>query len=153
MATTKRVTLDEVAKAVGGTGVGDGSIEITGVAGIREAQEGELTFLANPRYEAYLAKSRQLGGRVFNMGGGAGYTMSLLELLAFLEKGLGRKIPVAYGEWRPADQKVYISDIRKAHETLGWAPKVGPEEGVGQILDWVRGASLDVKKAPRRKRT
>ena len=104
-------------------------------------------------YEAYLAKSRQLGGRVFNMGGGAGYTMSLLELLSFLEKGLGRKIPVSYGEWRPADQKVYISDIRKAHETLGWAPKVGPEEGVGQILDWVRGASLDVKKAPRRKRT
>jgi UDP-3-O-[3-hydroxymyristoyl] glucosamine N-acyltransferase len=58
MATTKRVTLDDVAKAVGGTVVGDGAVEITGVAGIREAQEGELTFLANPRYEAYLAKTR-----------------------------------------------------------------------------------------------
>jgi UDP-3-O-[3-hydroxymyristoyl] glucosamine N-acyltransferase len=58
MATTRRVTLEDVAKAVGGTVVGDGSIEITGVAGIREAQEGELTFLANPRYEAYLAKTR-----------------------------------------------------------------------------------------------
>lgn len=58
MATARRVTLDEVAKAVGGTVIGDGSIEITGVAGIREAQEGELTFLANPRYEAYLSKTR-----------------------------------------------------------------------------------------------
>jgi len=49
-----RVTLDLVAQAVGGTVIGDGSIEITGVAGIREAREGELTFLANPRYEPYL---------------------------------------------------------------------------------------------------
>jgi UDP-3-O-[3-hydroxymyristoyl] glucosamine N-acyltransferase len=49
-----RVTLDTVARAIDGTVVGDGSVEITGVAGIREAREGELTFLANPRYEAYL---------------------------------------------------------------------------------------------------
>jgi UDP-3-O-[3-hydroxymyristoyl] glucosamine N-acyltransferase len=58
MATSKRVTLDEVARAVGGTVIGDGSVEITGVAGIREAGEGELTFLANPRYESYLSKTR-----------------------------------------------------------------------------------------------
>ncbi len=49
-----KVTLDTVAKAIDGTVVGDGSVEITGVAGIREAREGELTFLANPRYEPYL---------------------------------------------------------------------------------------------------
>jgi UDP-3-O-[3-hydroxymyristoyl] glucosamine N-acyltransferase len=44
-----RVTLETVAKAIDGEIIGDGSIEITGVAGIREAREGELTFLANPR--------------------------------------------------------------------------------------------------------
>jgi UDP-3-O-[3-hydroxymyristoyl] glucosamine N-acyltransferase len=49
-----KVTLDAVARAIEGTVVGDGSVEITGVAGIREAREGELTFLANPRYEPYL---------------------------------------------------------------------------------------------------
>ena len=49
-----KVTLDAVAKAIDGTVVGDGSVEIIGVAGIREAREGELTFLAHPRYEAYL---------------------------------------------------------------------------------------------------
>ena len=49
-----KVTLEAVAKAIDGTVVGDGSVEITGVAGIREAREGELTFLANPRYEPYL---------------------------------------------------------------------------------------------------
>jgi UDP-3-O-[3-hydroxymyristoyl] glucosamine N-acyltransferase len=53
-----KVTLETVARAVDGTVIGDGSIEITGVAGIREAREGELTFLANPRYEAYLTQTR-----------------------------------------------------------------------------------------------
>lgn len=53
-----RVTLEAVAKAIDGTVVGDGSVEIVGVAGIREAREGELTFLANPRYEAYLDQTR-----------------------------------------------------------------------------------------------
>jgi CDP-paratose 2-epimerase len=89
-------------------------------------------------YDAYVGRSRQLGGRVFNMGGGPSFTMSLLELLAILEKGLGRTIPVSYGDWRPADQKVYISDIRLASETLSWAPKVRPEDGVRRILDWIR---------------
>jgi len=49
-----KVTLEDVAKAIDGTLVGDGSVEITGVAGIREARKGDLTFLANPRYEPYL---------------------------------------------------------------------------------------------------
>ena len=53
-----RVTLETVAKAIDGEVIGDGSIEITGVAGIREAREGELTFLANPRYESYLDETR-----------------------------------------------------------------------------------------------
>ena len=53
-----KVTLETVAKAIDGTVVGDGSIEITGVAGIREAREGELTFLAHPRYEEYLEQTR-----------------------------------------------------------------------------------------------
>lgn len=52
-----RVTLDMVAKAIDGVVIGDGSIEITGVAGIREARDGELTFLANPRYESYLERT------------------------------------------------------------------------------------------------
>ena len=53
-----RVTLEAVAKAIDGEVIGDGSLEITGVAGIREAREGDLTFLANPRYEPYLEQTR-----------------------------------------------------------------------------------------------
>ncbi len=51
-------TLAELAAGLGGTVVGDGSVVIRGVAGIREALPGDLTFLANARYESHLAETR-----------------------------------------------------------------------------------------------
>jgi len=50
--------LEELARLVGGEIVGERSIEITGVAGIKEAREGEITFLANPKYDSYLSTTR-----------------------------------------------------------------------------------------------
>ena len=51
-------TLGELASELGGTVIGDDSIEIRGVAGIREALPGDVTFLANSRYEGYLNETR-----------------------------------------------------------------------------------------------
>ena len=51
-------TLAELAVELGGQVVGDGSVVIRGVAGIREALAGDVTFLANSRYEGYLADTR-----------------------------------------------------------------------------------------------
>ena len=47
--------LTELAGIVGGKVIGDGDLEITGVAGIKSAGEGEITFLAHPKYETYLS--------------------------------------------------------------------------------------------------
>jgi UDP-3-O-[3-hydroxymyristoyl] glucosamine N-acyltransferase len=51
-------TLAELATELGGHVIGDDSVEIRGVAGIREALPGDVTFLANSRYESYLAETR-----------------------------------------------------------------------------------------------
>jgi len=51
-------TLKEIAAFVGGELVGDEDIVITGVSGIREAAEGDITFLANPKYLPFLEKTR-----------------------------------------------------------------------------------------------
>ncbi len=51
-------TLEEVARLIGGTVVGSPDVVITGVAGIKEAREGEITFLANSKYESYLSTTR-----------------------------------------------------------------------------------------------
>ena len=51
-------TLKEIAKLVDGKVVGDGEILITGVSGIKEAAEGDITFLANPKYSPLMDKTR-----------------------------------------------------------------------------------------------
>ena len=51
-------TLAELAAELGGEVVGDSSIPIRGVAGIREAMPGDITFIANARYNSYLHETR-----------------------------------------------------------------------------------------------
>lgn len=51
-------TLGELAELVGGTVVGDADLGIRRVAGIAEAQPGEITFVANPKYLPLLEKTR-----------------------------------------------------------------------------------------------
>ena len=50
-------TLSDLADLLDVRLFGDGDLEITGVAGVREARAGDVTFLVNPRYESYLADS------------------------------------------------------------------------------------------------
>jgi len=54
----KTLTLAELAAELAGVVVGDGSTVIRGVAGIREAQPGDITFLANARYDGYVDQTR-----------------------------------------------------------------------------------------------
>lgn len=77
-------------------------------------------------------------GSAYNIGGGPANTISLLDLLEHLGDRLGREIPVEYGDWRPGDQRVYVSDIRRAEEEFGWSPAVDWREGVDRLLDWVQ---------------
>ncbi len=77
-------------------------------------------------------------GKAFNIGGGAKNTMSLLELLSFLEKFFKKKIPVKFSDWRPGDQPVFICDISKARGEFGWEPETGPEKGVKLLYEWVK---------------
>src|SRR5260221_13832804 len=47
--------LAEIARVVGGTVDGDGTVEIAGVSSIEEPASGTITFLADPKYAARLA--------------------------------------------------------------------------------------------------
>ena len=75
-------------------------------------------------------------GIVFNVGGCAKYTMSLLKLVDLLRTKLEKNIDPAFSDWRPGDQPVYISDISKIKTVLGWEPKVSPEEGITKRVNW-----------------
>ena len=79
-------------------------------------------------------------GQAFNIGGGMGNSLSLLELFAFLEGALGVKLKYERLPWRQSDQRVFVADIRKAGRLFDWRPAVGKEEGLRKMIDWVESA-------------
>jgi len=79
----------------------------------------------------------KLRTEVFNIGGGFENTLSILELVSYLEHLSGKKIYPLYSDWRSGDQKIYISNISKIKEKLGWVPKVDPKNGVKKLFNWV----------------
>jgi CDP-paratose 2-epimerase len=81
-------------------------------------------------YEGAIKNIDKVKGQAFNIGGGPKNTMSLLELIKFLEKFFGKKIPLKFSDWRPGDQPVFVCDIAKAKKVFGWVPKTSPEAGV-----------------------
>ena len=78
-------------------------------------------------------------GMAFNVGGGPGNQMSLLELIEFLSRRSGKNIDPVFDQWRPGDQKVYVSDITKAGKVLGWEPGIDKAAGVEMLWEWVSG--------------
>jgi CDP-paratose 2-epimerase len=75
---------------------------------------------------------------VYTIGGGPEKTASLLEFIEHIENYTGIKMKYKFDDWRPSDQKVYISDIDKVSRSLGWKPKIGPVEGVKLLTEWVK---------------
>ncbi|MBS3052370.1 MAG: GDP-mannose 4,6-dehydratase [Candidatus Aenigmarchaeota archaeon] len=88
-------------------------------------------------FDICLKKINKTRGQVYNIGGGHENTISLLELLDLMKKwGLSPKH--SFSDWRPADQKVYVSDIRKVEKETGWKPKTNPDTGVRKLLEWAK---------------
>ncbi|HPD42341.1 MAG TPA: GDP-mannose 4,6-dehydratase, partial [Anaerolineae bacterium] len=89
-------------------------------------------------YDAAIARSDRAAGQVYNVGGGPAQQLAVWsEFGPLLEALLGRRVPVTWGEWRPGDQRIYVSDVRKAAQDLGWQPQVGVEEGITRLFAWV----------------
>ncbi|MFH1678807.1 MAG: UDP-3-O-(3-hydroxymyristoyl)glucosamine N-acyltransferase [Candidatus Omnitrophota bacterium] len=53
-----QTTVREIADFLGGEVIGDGKAVINGVSGIKEAKEGDITFLSNPRYNHLISQTR-----------------------------------------------------------------------------------------------
>ena len=87
-------------------------------------------------YETAIEKKSLLRGETYNIGGGFANTLSLLELVEILKKE-GVELKITFADWRPGDQKVFVSDNEKAQQTLGWYPTVDPENGIRRLIAWV----------------
>lgn len=79
----------------------------------------------------------KIQGNAFNIGGGMENSLSLLELFALLEKELGIKMNFEKIPVRKSDQKVFVADISKACDLIGWKPKTDKISGIREMIKWL----------------
>lgn len=89
-------------------------------------------------YDLAIQHSKVTKGQIYNIGGGPENTISIWhEFKPLLEKLLKRKITATFSDWRPGDQPIYISDIRKAKKDFLWKPRVPISLGMKYVYDWI----------------
>jgi CDP-paratose 2-epimerase len=88
-------------------------------------------------FHAAVERIKTVSGSIYNIGGGKGNTLSLLELIELMKRTYGYRVSPSFADWRPGDQPIYVSDIRKAKEELGWEPAVGSSEGIDVLHRWI----------------
>jgi CDP-paratose 2-epimerase len=97
--------------------------------------------------DAFLLAERniaRLSGQAFNIGGGPGNVISLLDLLDRIEALHGERPHVEFERWRTGDQRYYVSDTTRFQQATGWKPQVGVREGVERLYRWLREARGEV---------
>ncbi len=80
----------------------------------------------------------ELRGRVFNIGGGPGNAVSLLELLDMMRELGVPPASVAYGAGRPGDQAWFVADTGGFEAATGWKPRMGKKDGVAALTHWLK---------------
>jgi CDP-paratose 2-epimerase len=78
----------------------------------------------------------KITSKAFNIGGGPENSLSLLELLEWLDKKIGSKVHYQFALERPGDQKVYISNINNISEQLDWRPMIDVNTGLDKLFYW-----------------
>ena len=79
----------------------------------------------------------RLSGRAFNMGGGPGNAISLLDLLRHIEELHGERPLAEFDNWRTGDQRYYVSDTRAFEQATGWRRRVGVADGIARLYAWL----------------
>lgn len=78
-----------------------------------------------------------IAGEAFNIGGGPRNAISLRQLVTLMEGLRAAPVKLSFGEWRPGDQRYYVSDTRKFQQMTGWRPQVRVKEGLLRLHEWL----------------
>lgn len=73
---------------------------------------------------------------------GTGRATSVRQVAKLLTEGLGKDLqPEVVGKYREGDIRHCFADISRARKLLGYEPKVSLEQGIPELLGWVREQS------------
>jgi nucleoside-diphosphate-sugar epimerase len=75
-------------------------------------------------------------GETYNLGGGE--SASVWDILAKLERIVGKKAITRQEPARPGDQRSTFADTAKLRRHLGWTPQTSLDEGLARQVTWQR---------------
>lgn len=101
-------------------------------------------------YELAIERIDRASGKVYNIGGGAENTFSLLEFVAFMELDLGIAVPRSFAPVRPGDQPIFVSDNARVARDLDWTPAVPVRDGVTELWHWLSQRREEIERVYRR---
>lgn len=73
-------------------------------------------------------------GEAFNVGGGANFSLSILELFDLFTELTGKTLDFEVGAIANEDQKYFVSDNSKISKIVDWKPTISPIIGVRKLL-------------------
>jgi len=76
--------------------------------------------------------------QVYNIGGGADNTISLLKLIQLIDTMLHLHLEYHFRPARPGDQSIYITDFSKFAKHTSWLPERSVEQTVYDIYHWYK---------------
>lgn len=104
-------------------------------------QSRDFTYVANVVHGNLLAADAEgASGKSFNVAGGR--TITLLEMLALLNKYLETDVAPILADPRPGDILESMADITEARRLLKYEPLVGFEEGISRSIDYYRQVAM-----------
>ena len=81
-----------------------------------------------------------VAGKAFNVGGGPGNAVSLLQVLDHIGHIVGRPIEISHSHWRAGDQRYYVSDTRSLRSKIELSPPTPWKTGVSLLAQWLKEA-------------
>jgi UDP-glucose 4-epimerase len=107
-------------------------------------QTRDFTFISDAVAANLGAAERGRAGGIYNIGGGSRVTLN--EVIALLEKIVGRKVRVRYHEPQKGDVRHTYADTSRARRDFGYEPRVGLEEGLTAEVEYIRDVILPIEK-------
>jgi UDP-glucuronate 4-epimerase len=98
----------------------------------------DYTYITDTLSGILACTQQEFGFEVFNLG--ESQTVKLHDLIALLEKALGRKAILQRLPPQTGDVPVTFADIEKARRRLGYHPQVKIEEGIALFAEWFRSS-------------
>jgi CDP-paratose 2-epimerase len=81
---------------------------------------------------------KKVKGEIFNIGGGPQDQIGISEFIEYIKKKLNKPVKYKFSNWRPGDQKYFVSDNSKLYKYLNWTPKISMQDGVDKLINWIK---------------